>query len=265
MALLHINHTARNLGQNCDINVLLPECELMQKPKDFYAQKIEYPVIWLLHGTFGDYTSWLRMTTIEQYVNEYKVAVVMPSAGSGNYMNWDNYAMGYNWFTYFTEELMPMVYNWLPLSQKKEDNFIAGLSMGGRGATMFGLSYPQLFQQIYCMSAVPIDITKNDINSPFYKRTQNLIDACGGEEVYINSPFNLYQLLEKNKDSLPPMTFVCGDQDPICYENYKVFDAYAKKYYPEIECKEFPGYGHEWKFWNLMLDDMFHKFFRKGE
>lgn len=264
MAVLHINHVAKCLGTNTDITVILPECSFFEKPKDFYANVKPYPVLWLLHGTFGDYSTWLRMTSIERYASEYGIAVVMPSAGSGNYMNWDNYAMGYNMFTYFTEELMPMLYRWLPLSKKKEENYIAGQSMGGRGAMMFGLQYPELFAQIYSMSAVPVELTIDDSKSPFHKRTVNLIESCGGKEEYLKSPLNLYRLLEERKETgYPKMTIVCGDQDGICYANYKVFEEYVKKNQLDITLKEFPGYGHEWKFWDVMLEDMFFTFFGK--
>ena len=59
-------------------------------------------------------------------------------------------------YDYFTKELMPLVYGWLPVSDKREDNFIAGLSMGGRGTIKFAVNFPQLFAAAAVLSAVPV-------------------------------------------------------------------------------------------------------------
>lgn len=67
------------------------------------------------------------------YATERNLVVVMPSALNSNYSNWDKFMMGYDMFDYLTEVLMPLIYGWLPVSDKREDNFIAGLSMGGPG------------------------------------------------------------------------------------------------------------------------------------
>jgi Na+-driven multidrug efflux pump len=38
-----------------------------------------------------------------------------------------------------------MVYGWLPVSARREDNFIAGLSMGGRGTIKYAVNHPERF------------------------------------------------------------------------------------------------------------------------
>lgn len=133
MALVHLNFSSKALGGNTDVNILLPDLPRGQSPAEFYASGKKYPVLWLLHGTYGDYTDWLRKSNVELYACEKELIVVMPSALNTDYANWPGFGLGYQAADYLTEELMPLVYGWLPASPKREDNFIAGLSMGGRG------------------------------------------------------------------------------------------------------------------------------------
>ena len=76
-------------------------------------------MLWLLHGTFGDHTDWVRKTNIEMYATERNLVVVMPSALNSNYSNWNDYMLGYRMFDFLTEELMPMIYGWFPVSDNK--------------------------------------------------------------------------------------------------------------------------------------------------
>ena len=106
MALLHLNYMSMTLRGNTDVNIILPDCE--GEPKTFYESGVKYPVLWLLHGTFGDYTDWVRMTSIERYAKDKKIVVVMPSSLNSMYVNWNIFAMGYNAYDNLMDELMPM-------------------------------------------------------------------------------------------------------------------------------------------------------------
>ena len=147
MALVHLNFQSKYLAGNTDVNLLLPDLPRTEEPGAFYASGKKFPVLWLLHGTFGDYTDWLRKSNVELYACEKDLIVVMPSAQNTDYANWDGFGVGCKMWDYLTEELMPLVYGWFPASKEKKDNFIAGLSMGGRGAIMYAFAYPEKFAQ----------------------------------------------------------------------------------------------------------------------
>ena len=259
MALLHLNYMSMTLRGNTEVKIILPDCE--GEPKTFYESGVKYPVLWLLHGTFGDYTDWVRMTSIERYAKDKKIVVVMPSSLNSMYVNWNTFAMGYNAYDNLMDELMPMVYGWLPVSRKKEDNYIAGLSMGGRGACIYAFNHPELFNAVYSMSAVPEDLTKIDTTSPFYPRVKNLIENFGGMEGYLASELNLRRLMIENKDKLPKMYFSCGIKDPIAYQNYLDFQKFIKENGFEACFKTEEGYSHEWSFWDICIQDALEKFF----
>ena len=112
----------------------------------------------------------------------------MPSGLNANYANWEHFSIGYNMYDYFTEELMPLVYNWFPASDKREDNFIAGLSMGGRGTCVYAFNHPDKFAAAAILSACPRDVMFDMQNkTSMWARTQGSIDNRGGLEEYLAS------------------------------------------------------------------------------
>ncbi|MFN2166501.1 MAG: alpha/beta hydrolase, partial [Anaerolineae bacterium] len=145
MALLQLDFESQFLNGNTQVSIILPDKPRDQTPGDFYGSGTRYKVLWLLHGTFGDHSDWIRKSSIELYACENDLIVVMPSALNSDYVNWDDCMMGYGMFDFLIQELMPLVQNWLPASDKREDNFVAGLSMGGGGSLMYALNYPEKF------------------------------------------------------------------------------------------------------------------------
>lgn len=60
---------------------------------------------------------------------------------------------GGKFFTYIADELPGKMRAFLPLSERREDTFIAGFSMGGYGAFKIGLARPMQYAAIGCISA----------------------------------------------------------------------------------------------------------------
>ncbi len=100
------------------------------------------PVLYLLHGLSDDDTIWLRRTSIERYVAEFGLAVVMPQVHRSFYL--DGEYTGAYW-TFVAEELPALVAGFFRVSQAREDTFVAGLSMGGYGAMLHALRQPGRF------------------------------------------------------------------------------------------------------------------------
>ena len=146
--------------------MILPDNPRGVTPTEFYGSGKRYKVLWLLHGTCGDNMDWVRRTNIELYATEKNLVVVMPSALNSNYSNWEDTMLGYNMYDYLTEELMPLIYGWLPVSNKREDNFIAGLSMGGRGTIKYAVNHPEKFAAAAVLSASTIDLTRMKHGDP---------------------------------------------------------------------------------------------------
>ena len=79
MSLIHYNFESQYLNNNTDVNIILPDKPRDKTPEEFYGSGKKYKVLWLLHGTFGDYTDWIRKSNIELYACERDLIVVMPS------------------------------------------------------------------------------------------------------------------------------------------------------------------------------------------
>lgn len=267
MSLVHLNFQSQFLGNNTDVNIVLPDRPMARTAGEFYSSKEKYKVLWLLHGTFGDYSDWLRKSNIELYAAQRNLIVVMPSAGNANYVNWPGFATGYNAWDYLTEELMPLVQGWFPASSRREDNFIAGLSMGGNGAMQYAAGHPEKFAGAASLSNAPTnphemtvpkydgDASGSEAAALFTKRVENLVDNFGGLEGYVNSPINVWDRLPElmKAGALPKLYFCCGEEDQLIWSKYCRFKAYAQEIGLPAKFEEAPGYTHEWPFWDLFI------------
>ena len=279
MALMHLNFRSKYLSGSTDVNVLLPDMPTFAQPGPFYGQGKKYPVLWLLHGTFGDYSDWVRHSNIELYAAEKELIVVMPSAHNTDYANWPGFGTGYNAFDYLTEELMPLVYGWFPASDRREDNFIAGLSMGGRGACAYAFANPEKFAGMYSMSCVPQDIrpayeqavSGGGPDTPWTRldneRTLARIANAGGLEGYLASPQNTWDrtALLAGREDLPRLIFSCGTADFMMYEKFKAYRDYARRVGLKAEFRETEGYNHEWRLWEKDIQTVLETFFPAAE
>jgi S-formylglutathione hydrolase FrmB len=268
MALMTLTFESRYLRSNQAVTVVLPEMPRALEPAEFYARRRDLKVVWLLHGTFGDHTDWVRKTNVELYALEKGVAVVMPSALNSNYSNWSDSMLGYDMYDYLTEELMPLVYNWLPVSDRREDNFIAGLSMGGRGAVKFAVNHPEKFAAAAVLSAAPIDYAGltdaylSRSGDPMAARLKGMVDNAGGLAAFVDSEENVWRIIDEAAASgaLPRLLFACGADDSLIYDDLLAFRDHATQIGLDAEFWIREGYGHEWRFWDLAIQKAFDFF-----
>jgi putative tributyrin esterase len=263
MSILNYNFESQYLNSNHEITIILPDKKRGISPDDFYRSGKKYKVLWLLHGTFGDHLDWIRKTNIELYAAEKNLVVVMPSALNSNYSNWNECMMGFHMYDYLTKELMPLIYGWFPVSDKREDNFIAGLSMGGRGTIKFAVNHPEKFAAAAVLSAVSVefkgfsegneDMSLN-LSNP---RVQMTIANAGGLDAYINSEENVWAIIDKlaATNTLPRLMFACGEEDTMLYKNYLAFQKHCKEIDLDITWFSLPGYKHEWRFWDKAIQE----------
>ena len=268
MALLHLDFESIYMGCNQDVNIIVPDAPRDVTPSEFYSAKKKYKVLWLLHGTFGGYSDWIRKSNIETYACERELIVVMPGVGNTDYEAWNNFTLGLDAEKYIMEELFPLVHHWLPASEKREDNFVAGLSMGGGGALKLALRFPEHFAACASLSCVPADpsgteeeleklfaMKRREVDDPkdvmhMRLRKYNVMHRYDSVEEYLASPSNLYGLIMENmgKANLPRLFFSTGTEDPLMKD---AFVAMKKKFAEngwKAEWVEGPG-SHEWRVW----------------
>ena len=111
MALIHCDFFSHVLGLCCSMDVILP-----QRPVAGEATPEPFPTLYLLHGLSDDHTIWQRRTSIERYVADLRLAVVMPAVGRSFYTDM---AHGLRYWTFVSEELPAICRGLFPLSARR--------------------------------------------------------------------------------------------------------------------------------------------------
>lgn len=256
VALFTCSFDSKILYTTAKAEVFLPTPDSSQSMsmslEQLYASRPPYPVIYLLHGMFGDETSWLRKTRIELYAQEYGFALVMPYGENGFYTDM---AHGQRWFTYLTEELPRFVRMNFRISGRRRDTFIAGLSMGGYGACKAALTNNWQYAAFASLSGA-VDVEELARFAVAQGITQIAEDVLGDLSRIKDSPADLLGLagrLKRKGDRMPPAYIACGIDDTLCYPmNLHLKAGLERLQYP-MAFVEGPG-KHEWRFWDQQIE-----------
>jgi S-formylglutathione hydrolase FrmB len=232
------------------MNVILPQKTMSQIGMEGKADKEKYPVLYLLHGLSDDHTIWCRRTSIERYVAPLGLAVVMPNVHRSFYADM---AQGGKYWTFVSEELPQIVKSFFPVSDKREDTFVAGLSMGGYGAFKLGLSLPGKFAAAASLSGV-LDssaFARDEARQEEFIRIFGPLDGIEGSE---NDLFHLASKLSEDGAKMPKLYQCCGAEDFLYDANIKFRD-FSRKLNMDLLYEECPG-THEWGFWDKMIQNV---------
>lgn len=237
MAITRVHFYSSALGtcQTCD--VILPQ------RKDG-KRNVKVPVLWLLHGMYGNHYDWIRRTSIERYAAPYGIAVVMPSGQNSRYVNMVH---GGKYYDYITKELPEKMQKLFNFSDKREDNFIAGLSMGGAGSLLLGLSNPKQYAAIGCLSAGSSAIMQKHSDNPMNVWTYGDKILEGTE---LDPLFQADKIL-KQKLPCPRLYIACGKDDPLlpyARETSAHFTKMKKNPFDHVYVED-EG-GHTWPYWD---------------
>jgi len=257
MATFTVNFVSKSLNRTVTINVILPTDKMLMpgmKPREDKPFKTLY----LLHGVLGNYTDWLHGTRIQRWAEEKDLAVVMPSGENGFYVDqpWNMTYYG----KFIGEELVEFTRKSFPLSHKREDTYIAGLSMGGYGAVRNGLKYHDTFGAIGALSSgfvVNEDLPKRrDEDARFFAETLTYAKAVFGQDLEAAlktdvNPKVLVDQLKAEGAEFPAIYLCCGDEDHLLPVN-KDFDQYLTAAGVEHTFEVGPG-NHEWDFWDTYI------------
>lgn len=121
-------------------NVLLP---------DGYDGRRRFPLLFLLHGAGGRTEDWANpeLGDIRNTARGLGAIVVMPEGATGFYTNWWNGGRrgAPGWERFYIDELVPLVEARFRVLRGRSYHAIAGLSMGGFGATFLASQLPGYF------------------------------------------------------------------------------------------------------------------------
>ncbi|MCL2709202.1 MAG: esterase family protein [Defluviitaleaceae bacterium] len=249
MAFIQTTCFSHTLGMHVSVNVLLPQKTKEQMKK----RRVNYPTLYLLHGMSDDHTAWTRLTSIERYACQYELAVVMPSTALGFYTDM---AMGLKWFSYIADELPFICRQFFPLSDKAEENFAAGLSMGGYGAAKLALSRPDVFSHGATLSGATdmAEMFKERVNEPESEYWKNFWKSIFGDvEKGLKDEDDLLKLADARKADgrMPRLYQWCGTDD-FLYKHNVSFRNHLQRLGFDLTYSEETG-DHTWGYWDAQI------------
>ena len=213
-------------------------------------------VITLLHGYNNCNTDWFHMTSVCRYAADNGLILVAPFCDNSFY---NDMVHGGDYFKYITEELPVLLEKMFNIPKIRDNNYIAGISMGGYGAMLIGLSRPDLYAGIGCFSGVVmLDMLMN-----MGRDMDEIKDTFGpvfGDGLTLPEDKNLVHLINKvsemPKNEQPKIFLTAGKQDNAVYhvnDQYKMFlSKIDKEKLSNFKCMEWDGL-HEWNFWDRSI------------
>ena len=131
----------------------------------------QYPVLYLMHGGGESNTVWQRNGRLCELCDSLigcramqEMIVVCPEGNQQNMMYFN--APQWKYEDYFFQELIPYIESNYRTLTERSRRAIAGFSMGGGAATVYGVHHPELFSMVCDISGYlrrqPLEFLKND-------------------------------------------------------------------------------------------------------
>lgn len=253
MAYIQLHVFSPALGMQTEVAVIIPQKDTTGEIGiGNQANDHQYKTLYLLHGLSDDHSIWLRRSSIERYATEYGICVVMPFGGRSFYMNQKN---GENYYTYISKELPALMSEFFRVSNKREDRYIAGLSMGGYGALKIALKNSNSF----CMAA-GLSSVANIRNEMWKEHLENMI----GKENYLPDDEDLFALTTamENSPTKPKLYMCCGTEDFLYADNVALRDHIQKLNF-DYTYEEEPGV-HCWEYWDKKIQRVLAWMFKEN-
>jgi S-formylglutathione hydrolase FrmB len=250
MALIRCEFFSDVLELNLTMTVILPQATSWQIGVRSAAHPDGHPTLYLLHGLSDDDSIWLRMTSIERYVAPLGLAVVMPQVHRSFYTDERH---GHRYWTFLSEELPEIAGAFFRLSPRREDTFVAGLSMGGYGAFKWALRQPHRFAAAAGLSGA-LDVVALRRTRARRAVDPDLFDRVFGDRLE-GTDDDLLALLERaDPAALPRLYLACGTEDELYPHNVTFRDACRARDIP-VTVDFGPG-GHTWDYWDARIAEV---------
>lgn len=223
---------------------------LVLLPADYSPDTKSYPLVFLLHGAYENFTYWIQnYPELPSLINHYQFVVVCPDGGqTGWYL--DSPQLSENQYeSYLNSELLKIVENSYHTGGDPGQRGITGLSMGGHGALLNALKHPEIWGYAGSMSG-GLDLR------PF-PGNWNLKLLLGPLESNkgIWERASVVTYADKASEDIPRIYMDCGTSDFFLEVNrnfHNILDQLGKPHY-YIERKG----GHEISYWRKSLPQHF--------
>ena len=220
----------------------------------------KYPILYLLHGMTDTNQAWSGRGHLQDVADQLiesgeacEMIIVTPNAGGNIYAGvWNGYfdMPGWSYETFFYTEFLPYIEKNYRVIGNKANRAIAGLSMGGGGATCYGQKHSEMYAAVYAMSAL-MSIPELGA-APAQKPDDKM--AILTKSVIENSCVDYVENADEERIAKLRSVawFVdCGDDDFLLDRNIEFTQAMRKK---KIPCQfRVSDGGHTWEYWHSAL------------
>lgn len=228
------------------------------KPSN-YAEKKMFPVVYLLHGAYGNYTDWIKnVPLIEDMANQHQLIIVCPDGSPDSWYVDSPVDSAFQFETHVGIEVPQYIDAHYKTIPDRKHRAITGLSMGGFGALFIALRHSTIFGACGGMSG-GYDLTQ-------LKSRYNLVKRLGDTVLHAKyyADLSIASIIEHYpKDSLA-IIIDCGVKDHFYKMNKALHEKMLALNIPH-DYIERPG-GHDWLYWPnaikyqlLFFDDFFKR------
>lgn len=219
-----------------------------------------YPILYLLHGMMDTNMGWTMRGHLQDVMDQLtasgevqEMIVVTPNAGGEVNKDWNGYfnMPGWSYEDFFFTEFMPAIEKKYRAIGDSAHRAIAGLSMGGGGATSYAQRHPDLFCAVYAMSAL---MDTPDFGQP--APDPSATDMSSLLTLAVNR-LSCIKFVQEADDATKAVLrgirwFVdCGDDDFLLQRNIEFMQAMRRAGIP-MEMRMRDG-GHTWEYWHSAL------------
>jgi len=224
------------MHQSFDATVVVPDQYGHGKATD------RFPVVYLLHGSGGDYTDWTANSHIGKLADRYHVILVMPDGGHESWYIDSPINPQSLYETYVGTEVVAFIDGHFRTIATKQARAITGLSMGGFGALHIALGRPDEFGAAGSISGA-VD--------PRGCEDEPGIDQVFGDPASHADFWNNAAIVENARSfsgAHIALTIDCGVNDSLVQSNRTLHERLIELGVPH-DYAERPG-GHTWKYWS---------------
>lgn len=244
----HHRFHAETLGRDYPYTLYLPD--------GYHDSGLDYPVVYLLHGSFGSDRDWVTRGALKQIADRLirrgdipPSVFVMPGSRSW-WVDGHNEAAR----TAFLNDLMPYVETLWRVVPEREWRGIGGLSAGGYGSINLALESPVLFAAAAALSPAsyyplpPVNSTAR--KHPAFLGDDNRFD----EALWKNLNYTTHLDNYLKQELVVPLYLSAGSRDVYdALSHARRLQAALMPHQPgQVQLEVFSG-GHTWHIWRASL------------
>lgn len=228
MAVIQCTFTSMSLHRPVNFTAMLPGDSMFPMPGPMKPLKTLY----LLHGYTGGAMDWFKSGDIGDLSQMNNLAIIMPEGDNHFYV--DDMGRRDMYSQLIGQELVEFTRRVFPLSDKREDTIIGGISMGGFGALINGMRFNETFGHIVSISpalvihdiAASTDVP-NHVGSTrgFFASVFGDLDKYPESE---NNPTILAARLKREGACLPSIYMACGRNDMLVQPARELHDEFVR-------------------------------------